>query len=105
MGDVVDTSQYHDRLRVQINHILTETNQHLRSGLPADATIHEIMLDKVGRVGRPPTIGDGVTHEHDVCRNLYLFVRLGITSKLCPIAFLGLGRKRGDSEQPGGHHP
>ena len=43
---------------MQINHVLTEAHEHLRSGLPVDASV-DVRLARE-RVRQLPVVGDGV---------------------------------------------
>ena len=62
-GDVVGSGQHDQHLGMQINHILAEAHQHLRSGLPVDAAVDVRLTGKI--VGQLPVVGDGVANEHD----------------------------------------
>src|SRR5258706_3398524 len=56
---------YHDDARFQVDHILTETDQHLRRGLVTDAAVQKRFSRKELRPALAPHLGDVVAEEDD----------------------------------------
>ena len=63
--DIVCTREDHHGLRLQRNDVRTEADQHLRRGLPADASIDIRLAGKEFAVAPPPRISNRVAHEDD----------------------------------------
>src|SRR5205823_14528840 len=83
-GDVVGAGENDDHSWLQVNNILLEADQHLRSGLAANATIYIWPAWK--RIGYCPHVRDGVAEEDDAAlgrgRWLHSSVRITISGKL-----------------------
>src|SRR5208337_2872671 len=85
--NVVRPGQNNHSRGTQINHVRVEPYQHLRSGLPANTTVHEWLAGKILR--QFPTVGDRVTEENyaALLRRLSLKSRivLMVAAELIPI--------------------
>ena len=63
-GDIVGAGQDHHDLRLEIDHVGPEAQEHLRCRLPADASIEIWLARKESAVTwLLPAVGDGVAHE------------------------------------------
>ena len=62
-GDVVGAGQNDHHLRMQVNHILAEADQHLRRGLSADAAVQVRLAGEI--VLELPDVGDGIAEKDD----------------------------------------
>lgn len=90
--DVVGTCQYHHFLGFEVDYILSEPEEHLCCYLSADASAGVVMSGEEERVGRPPSVGDGVAHEDHLRVAFELLVLLLISLKLRPVGLrLSLG--------------
>ncbi len=71
-GDIVDTGKDHNDAGVEIDHILSESQEHLWGGLAADAAIDiRLAFEEFGAMAGP-AFGDRVAHKDDA-----LLIRLG----------------------------
>ena len=106
-GDVVGAGQQNECRGLQIDHVRKHPNQHLRSGLPANAAIHVRLAGE--RLRQLPDVCNGVAEEHHALRlrrlRLQRFIGGVIAAKLVPILEL-IGeslRRRGQAAVcPGG---
>ena len=61
--DIVRASQNHSDPRPQIDHIPAEAHQHLRRGLPADATVDVGLAGEI--ILQLPHVSNGIAEEYD----------------------------------------
>src|SRR5208337_563236 len=98
--NVVRPRQNNHSRGTQIDHIRIEPYQHLRSGLPANATVHEWLAGEILR--QFPTVGDRVTEENYAALLRWLSLKshivLMVATDLIPILQLVGKALRGECQ-------
>ena len=82
---IVRARENHHTARIKVDHIAAEAHEHLRRGLTADATAHEVVLREELGILTSPAVGNSVTHKYCIGASGNLLVSLGIAIELCPV--------------------